>query len=66
MKLICKFCGARQTNRGTLKHYGRYRGFECRTWIADGGGQQRSVKCQAREAAIEILAEQNLITPVSL
>lgn len=56
MKHACKFCGAEQTNRGRLKHYGRYRGFECRTRIADGGQHQRSVKCQAREATLEILA----------
>lgn len=55
----CKFCGAKQTNRGYLKHYGRYRGFECRTWVADEGGHKRSLKCHAREAAIEIMAEQH-------
>ncbi len=60
MKTTCKFCGAKQTNRGWLKHYGRYRGFACRTWIADEGGQQRSAKCIGREAAKEILAEAKL------
>jgi hypothetical protein len=56
-KISCKFCGSKQTNRGSLKHYGRYRGFECRTWIADEGGHGRSAKCHAREAVKEVLAE---------
>jgi hypothetical protein len=33
--MSCKYCGAKQTNQGYLKHYGKYTGFECRTYYGN-------------------------------
>lgn len=33
--MVCKYCGAEQTNKGYLKHYGKYTGFKCRTYYGD-------------------------------
>jgi len=48
----CPHCGAKKTNSGYMKHNGRYTGYECRSWFAEGG-QARSKECEIKEVLIK-------------
>lgn len=47
----CPYCGAKGTNKGYLKHHGKYHGFACRTWTLDETGKgERSPECIRNES----------------
>ena len=56
MNKPCKYCGAKRTNAGRLKHHGRYVGFACRTYYG-ANIEERSEQCKREELKQEIKAE---------
>lgn len=54
----CPYCGAKGTNKGYLKHYGKYHGFACRTWTTDEtGAEERSQQCRLNEIENKLRSE---------